>query len=529
MSRHDRAAKGFVTALIQYGTQIVVQAFLAPVVLAVAGREALGAFAGINQVLGLLSLVDIAHSWSLERFLGQAVGLDDSGKRFRDVFTTARTLLLGSSVIFGGLVLGLSLLVGRLFHLTGPILHQARMALVVIAAWSVIRTPLVAYGNALTATQDLAATNLIAAFVGVMRAVASLAFVLAGGGLFGLMLAGTLVEGVGNLLFKLRFKRQNPALLPRWGIPDKRLLKEMIGFGGHAMFLNVGNMMVFNSGNALAAYINGAGAASGYYTSQLPGMTGYYMASRLGESAAPAINELYGRKELERLKRSLSRLLRFTLVLVVPLAAGISLFNRDVITAWVGPQQYAGLLLTLSLAAFCVIAPVQRIAIIYSFAFGWVKTLTVSALLQGIANFGLALILGRRFGLGGINLALAIVIIPQTVILWRRLGIFFGCTTADLIGSSLWRVLTAVLPAVGIGYWIHLHTHISRKSGRNVLAAIWEGAGFTVTYFLCAFFVTLDKEDKARIAESFNRIRRRTKDQNPQVPPQHTPFDSEVV
>ena len=529
MSRHDRAAKGFATALLQYGAQIVVQAFLAPVVLAVAGREALGAFAGINQVLGLLGLVDIAHSWSLERFLGQSVGLEDGGKRFRDVFTTARTLLLGSSIIFGSLVVGLSLVVGRLFHLTGPILHQARMALLVIAAWSVIRTPLAAYGNALTATQDLAASNLLSTLVGIMRAVASLAFVLAGGGLFGLMLAGTLVEGVGNFLFKLRFARLNPKLSPHWGIPDRGLLKEMVGFGGHAMFLNVGNMMVFNSGNALAGYINGVGAASGYYTSQLPGMTGYYMASRLGENAAPAINELYGRKELDRLKRSLSRLLRFTLVLVVPLAAGITLFNRDLITAWVGPQQYAGFLLTSSLAAFCIIAPVQRVAIIYSFAFGWVRILTASALLQGITNFGLAIILGRRFGLGGINLALVIVIIPQTVILWRRLGTFFGSSAIDLLGASLWRVSAAVLPAVGVGYWLHLHTHIIKKSGKGVLEAIVEGAGFTTVYFLCAYFVTLDKEDKDRIADSFRQILRQTKNQNPQVPPQHTPYDSEVV
>ena len=97
--------------------------------------------------------------------------------------------------------------------------------------------------------QDMAAVNLIGTFTGIARSVASLVFVLLGGGLFGLMLSGTIVEAFGYVFYRMRFKKMNPHLMPGWGIPDKALLKEMLGFGGHAFVLNLGNGMVFGSGN----------------------------------------------------------------------------------------------------------------------------------------------------------------------------------------------------------------------------------------------------------------------------------------
>ena len=161
MSRSSKAAKGFATSIVQYASQILLQALLAPIVLRVAGRETLGAFAAIVQVLSLLGLVDIAGSWSLERFLAQAMGKDPSGASFREVFTTARTIFLLTNTLFALLVVLLSLFIGRIFHLSPEVAWQARWALRAIAIWAIVRTPLAAYANALVAMQDLAVVNMI--------------------------------------------------------------------------------------------------------------------------------------------------------------------------------------------------------------------------------------------------------------------------------------------------------------------------------------------------------------------------------
>ncbi|PSH03998.1 MAG: hypothetical protein CXZ00_09305 [Acidobacteria bacterium] len=491
MSRTVRAANGFATSVLQYFIQIAVQVLLAPIVLKVAGRETLGAYAAITQAVALLTLVDVAHSWSLERFLGQSISLGDNGERFRKVFTTARTMLLLSNAVFGLLVVAFSFYVGRLFHLSPAIENEARRALYVIAIWAVLRTPLAAYLNALVASQDLAASNTIGAFLGVARALTSLAFVLAHFGLFGLMLSGSVVEGVGSLLYRMRFKSLHPTLMPSWGIPDRALFREMIGFGGHAMLLNVGNALMFSSANALAGYVGGAAAASSFYTTQVPATTGFNMANRLADNATPAINDLWGSREIATFRSALFRLLRLTLAMVLPLAAGVILFNRDVVTAWVGERQYAGTLLTVAVAAFCVVVPIQRLAMIYAFVIGWVRLLSVTALLQGAGSVLLGIFLGRRFGLGGVTLALVIVIVPQTVLLWIRLGRSLSFELNYVFRTCVLPLLLPVALAFGAGW-----SASNAFRGHGIYSVLAEVTTFIVVYGSSAYFLALTAEDK---------------------------------
>jgi len=497
MSRSSRAAKGFATGIVQYAAQILLQALLAPVVLKVAGRETLGAYAAIMQILGFIAMVDIVGSWSLERFLGQAMGLEDGGERFRTVLTTARTVFIFCNTVFALLVFVFSLFIGRLFHLSPEVAHQARLALYVIAVWAIVRTPLAAYLNASVATQDLAAVNLIGTGLGIGRAVASLGFVLLGGGLFGLMLAGTTVEACGYFLYRVRFKKMNPNLMPGWGFRDKALLKEMLGFGGHAVFVNIGNMLVYSSGNAIAGLTSGAAATSSFYTTQMPAMTGYRMMQRFADSTTPAINELWGRRDVERMRNALLRITRLLMTLTLPLAIGTLLFNRDLVMAWVGPRQYAGTLLTVSLAALCVIASVQRVAIDYSFTFGWMRLLTVTSLLQGIANFGLAFYFAKLFGLGGITLALAIVIVPQTVILWQRVGRVLQVNVVALYGECFLRSLVPLSVATLVGWGlVHRFVSIHKHSFGPLLAEI---LAFTIVYFALAYIFMLSDQDRGDV------------------------------
>ncbi len=503
MSRTGRAAKGFVTSIFQFIAQIVVQALLAPIVLKMAGRETLGAYAAVMQALSFVSLTDFIGSWTLERFLGQASGLDDGGERFRLILTTARTVFVFCNLAYALLVFIFSLFTQQLFHLSTPVAHQAQYALWVIAVWALIRTPFAAYMNASIAMQDMAVVNLIGTFLAVGRTVASLIFVLLGGGLFGLMLAGTVVEFCGYFLYRVRFQKKNPHLMPGWGIRDKALLKELLSFGGHSFFLNLGNGLIFNSGNTLAGLTKGAAIGSSFYTTQMPTMTAYNVTMRLSDSATPAINELWGRREVERLRQALTRVTRLLLALTLPLAAGVVLFNRDVVITWVGAQQYAGMLLTVSLAAFCVIVSLQRTAIVYAFTFGWMRLLTISTLIVGIANFGLAFLLAKSVGLGGITLALVIVILPQTILLWHRVGKFLELNVATLLGACFLR---SIIPLGGAGvssFFVHRVVVIQQ---RHIFGLLAETLTFIVVYSLLAYplvFSDHDRREVKRYARNF--------------------------
>lgn len=493
MSRSGRAAKGFATAILQYLCQILVQILLAPVVLKMAGRETLGAYAAITQTLGLLALVDVAGSWSLERFLGQAVGEEDNGERFRAIFTTARTLLIITNSLLSSLIFAFSFFIGRLFHLSLHVDFEARGALYVIAVWTLIRTPLAAYRDASVATQDLAAINIIGAFLGIGRALGSLLAILLGSGLFGLMLTGTVVEAVGTLYFRVRFKKLNPGLVPKWGLPNRNLLREMLGFGGYAAFLNIGNRLYFSSANVLAGLTSGAATASAFYTTQMPAMTGYNMFYKLTENSAPAIYELHGRQDIPRLRNAFTRLLRLMLLMVLPLATGVLLFNRDLVVTWVGEKQYAGELLTVTLGLYCIVKSVQGLAILFSFVFGWIRLLAITSLVQGIANFGLGYYLGKTLGLGGITLAMLLVLAPQLIILLYKLNEALEITILVDLLKIVRRLIIPIACACLASLPIHYAVHASHHHYTGFLL---EFSAFTTVYLGIAYRFAMVEQDR---------------------------------
>lgn len=516
MSRSTNAAKGFATSLFQSVALILVQVLLAPVVLKMAGREALGAYAAIMQAVAMLTVIDIMGSWSLERFMGHAMGLEDGGERFRNVFTTARTAFFVENGVFAIGVVVVSFFVGPLFHLSPEIQSEAEHALWVVAGWALVKTPLVAYQNASIATQDLAVVNMIGTGINIARGLASLLFVLLGGGLFGLIISGTVVEALGSILYRQRFLSKSPHLRPRWGIPDKKLLREMLSFGGYVLLFNAGNRLFFRSANIMAAVTNGAVAASSFYTTQMPAMTGYGMLGRLNDNTAPAIYELTGRKEHARLRSAFLRLTRIISLLTLPLAAGVVLFNHDLVVCWVGQQQWGGNLLTITLALFCVIDGIRSVAVIFAFSQGWMRLLTITSVFQGVANFGVGYILGKELGLGGITLALTVLSLPQFFLLLRKISAMFSIRIVPHVAEILLRAVVPIGLAALAGELVHSRITIAEHHFAGLLL---ECLTFCVVYFAAAYPIALHRQDRADARRYFGGLLRAGKRLNQPTAP----------
>jgi O-antigen/teichoic acid export membrane protein len=493
MSRKHRAAKGFATAIIQYISQIMVQVLLAPLVLLYAGRETLGAYAALMQTLGFFSIVNITGSWVLDRFLAQATGLQDGGKRFREIFTTYRSVLLITNFVYAVLVIIFSFHIARLLQLSPGVARQARYALYIIAIWMFVTTPFRSYQNALTAKQDMAQANIIATCTNIGRSVASLLVVIAGAGLFGLIMAGTVVQAIGGFSYWGLFRRRYPDLMPHWGIPDKKLLREMLTFGGYTSLMSLGNRLFLGSANMLAGFTNGAVVASSFYTTQMPAMTGYNLLYRLTESSTPAIHEIFGARDMVRLRNAFIRLVRLMLITTFPLAVGVFIFNKDLVTCWVGPKQYAGSLLTDTLAIYVAFSALQGIALTFSYVIGWVRLLAITSLLQGAVNIGLGYYLGKHIGIGGITLALDIVILPQLLFFLVKVSRVFEVNTLREVTKLTLRSIVPLGLASAAGLYIHTHVRIAHLHYGGFIA---EGLAFCLVYALIAYWMVMNKQDQ---------------------------------
>ena len=481
MSRSARATKGFLASTFQYAIQIAFQAVLAPLILRSAGRETLGAYAVITQVIAYLALVDFGTSVSMGRYLAQSHGLPDADRRFRDVFSTGRSFLLVTNALLSILLLLLSTRVGSFLTLTPGTAVQARYGLQILAAWAVLRTPLAAYNAALCASQDLAAANLIGALQGTMRLLASLVAVRSNLGLAGLLTAGAAGEACGMLLNAWRFHRVQPLRAPSWGLPDRALALEMFRFGAKALLVTAAGQLVFNSGSVILGAVAGTTAVSILYVTQMPTVLAYNCVLRLPDNASPAINELWARRDIDSLRFNFLRLHRVTFLLSLPLSAGILLFNKEFITLWVGTSQYGGTLMTAALAAFVVVISIEHVNVIFTLATGKVGTLGRLGLCEGLATIGLGLFLCHHLGAAGMPLAMVLAISPKTAYLLVLMSRQFNITLSHFVASTFVNALLPCTASVVLALTIH------RICGRPSWATLVFGAlmFFAVYLGLC--------------------------------------------
>lgn len=431
-TRTSRAVAGTITSLLQYAFIILLQLLLAPIVLRIAGQEVLGAYSFLMQMVNWAALTDLGFGVAIGRYLSQAIGIDDHRQRFRSIFITGRTFYLASNLAFAAIILIMSWKVSILMPMNDSVVSEARLSLILLAVWVAIRIPFSLYNDALSATQNLAAVNIIVAMGAALRLILSLGMVMLGASLTGLMLANILAEAATYIAGYMWYRKLYPDDRFGWGMPDRSLFREMFGFGITYMVMIVASRLSASTDSIIVGYLYGAAAVSIYYTSQMPGTMLYQLIWKLTDNSAPALNELHARRATSQLTNAYLRLLRYSLLLVIPLAFGIFAFNRSAITVWVGQAQYAGDMLTLSLAIFAITQVIVHLNAIVLVAFGNIRVMSMFCLGAGIVKVILAFWLGGIMGLQGVMIANALVDIPGFIYFSYRVWLLLGLTARQV-------------------------------------------------------------------------------------------------
>jgi O-antigen/teichoic acid export membrane protein len=406
MSRKERAAKGFAANLLQFFLQTALQILLVPLILKVAGQETLGAYAALMQAVGYLILLDLGFTFALNRYLAYAQGVEDDGTYFTNVLNTGRTFLLGVGIIYSLVTVGLAFGIGTLLKLSPTLNFQARIAVLGLAAWGLIRFPLSVFGSTLISLQDMAFRYLMLGVANSLRLIASLGLVYWGFGLVGLIAAIIVSEAVDFSVCRWRFKRLRPAVKTRWGIHDIKLFREMFAFSLQALLISIAGRFIFGTDKLIAGSLWGAVQASVYYTTQLPSFIGWSVLTKIADNASPAINELYAKKDWQRLRGAYLNLYRYTMLLALPFTLGLIILNKYFIALWVGPVQYGGISLTIWTAAFALLLSISHISYVFLVASGYIRDYSKINLVEGLVNLGLCILLGWFFGLAGIAASL---------------------------------------------------------------------------------------------------------------------------
>jgi len=464
MERTARVLSGSIASALQLLVAMALQIVLMPLILRLAGQEVLGVYAILLQVIGYLALFDLGLYTALTRSLSQAT---DQPARFAALLRAGVLFLSISGAIYAAAGAGLALALPGLFHLSGALAGQARLALLILAGWGLLRFPLGLFGTALLSIQDLTWPPLLALAANALRMVLAILAVLGGWGIIGLSVASIVGEAALYGILALRFMRLRPGLFQLRGRLDRPLLIEQLRFGLRAFWGNLAGRVVFFSDSLVVGNLYGAAMTSIYYNTQMPISVAYSLVYHLADNASPGINELWARGDREKLRDIFLRLQRLTLLAVAPIVIGGLFYLRAVIGTWVGPAQFGGQLMTLWLVLFAALATARNVPQVFLYAIGDLRRWSQIVAFEAAGNLALSFWWGSRLGLHGVALATLVAALPTAAYLQWRVSRDLRITWRDWAVATLLPALGAALPTTAVAA---LLSSLAQPAGWGALA-----------------------------------------------------------
>jgi O-antigen/teichoic acid export membrane protein len=419
-TRTSRALAGTITSFLQYAVLMILQFLLVPVVLKFAGKEALGSYSFLLQIIAWAALTDLGFGVSISRSLAQSHG-EESHFNFIKVFTTGRTFYIGSNFVFALVVLVIGFNLDSFISINSKIGYEARLCMYFLSSWIILRTPLSLYGEGLIATQNIASVNLIILFANIFRLAFSLLLVYLGAGLIGLIISYIASELMTMYLQKRKYKLLYPLDKFNWGFPDLILFKKMFGFGFTFMMMSIASRLSSSSDNIIIGNLLGASSVAVFYISQMPASLLYQFIWKLTDNSTPALNELYYKGQLKKICEIYFKILRYSLILAVALALGLLLFNKSFINIWTGNvDNFAGDSFTLALSIYSVTQVVIHLNAIMLVAIGDIKKMSFFTIILSGLRVVFAFILIPKLGLKGLMIINVIFDLPILIYLHAK-------------------------------------------------------------------------------------------------------------
>ncbi len=385
--------------------------FLTPFLLRQLGASDYGLWILIGSIAAYGSLLDFGIATAVTKYVAQ---FQAEGRIEQARSLVATTLWLYVGLGFVAVVLGavLAPVVPSLLNLP---LHQRSTA-----SWLMVLSGL-GLGVSLPSATSIAIlrglhrfdlANLVGIFGMTLFTVATVAVLLMGGGLLGMVAVSIPVTLVTQVPAIWLIRRTAPELRFGWRDTNRSLLKTVTSFSSALFAINVAGQLQTKTDEIV----------SGAFL-PIANVTPYSIARRLSEMPQmlseqfmkvimPLASQLDAQNDRVRLRTLYLTSSRLTLAIFLPLAVGVMILAQPFLKAWVGApyDQYAYLVVILTLASFMTTSQWPAGAILQGM--GRHRLLALMTLGSALANLGLSLLLVRPLGLAGVALG---TLIPTTI------------------------------------------------------------------------------------------------------------------
>lgn len=460
MSRTARFLTGVRFGYFTQALTTIVGLWLTPFLLGHLGTHDYGLWLTVSQILAYMLLLDVGIIALVPREVALATGRQQGAAMHEEL-----RVILGRSL---GIVLLQLPIVALAAWATWRWLPaqwaDARPVLAVVLAIFVACYPFRVATAALEGLQEFGVTGRLQLGVWIAYVLVTIGLVLAGFGLWSVVWAWGVQQVVGSLLvagfLAARHREALPRSLPRL---DLATLRDRFGRGGWVSLQQMATVLVYGSDILLVSHLLGPVAVVPYDVTRKLVVVLQNQPHLLMHAAMPALSQLRGAGDRERLTRVIGGLSVGLLWISGAVAFLVTCLNAGFVSWWVGAEQFSGHRVTLALLAAMVVRHMVLMLMYASFAFGRERALGPLSLADGVVTVGVGAALVHALGPVGAPLGSLVgaLLVSGPVVL--------TLLTKDL-GGSLRALLRPVLPLAGVVVVLVVVGHLG--------ARVWQPDGF---------------------------------------------------
>lgn len=408
MSRTRRAIFGFAT---DTGGQVLLTLAnfaLTPLILKETSQAQYGFWLTALSVLSYLGLMDMGLGVALTRAIAGESRQSNEAKINSQV-STAFFTFCGAGLFFALIGFGFSFFIPEWFGIPSadsPAVLQAFRIVVVAGA---LALPSSVFSSVLCGFQQMSVDNILRTAVAASALLVSLALLWAGLGVQALAISTLFTVIATGALSGWWALRCFPGLKLRPTLVNKANLRSLLQFGGYFQLGKVANTVALNSDSVVISGIMGAQHVPIYaLTSKLATLFSFTLANKLPTAVFAAMSQMFAQREFDALRSTYLRLSVYAMRLAIVGATICALGNRDLVTLWVGGDQYGGAALSAIFCYWVLQDTLSRGTASAIFATGQLRGWAFVCLAEAVLNLGASLVLVKQYGLIGAALGTAI-------------------------------------------------------------------------------------------------------------------------
>jgi O-antigen/teichoic acid export membrane protein len=477
---------------------------LVPLLLRRLGEEVYGIWVLIGSLFAYSTVLHFGISSAINRYLPLYLARNDI-EGIRRVVSTGTVFFSGVGAVIAILTLLLRSGITQWFQVAPSLATASRRAVLVVGLLSALTVVSQSFGAALSGYQryDLMAVSRL------------LMLLLRGGALWMLLQQSSNLVAVAwvfgltelgvNLLQYLMARRVLPRSVVRLSAFDRRLMYEMLGYGGNTFLYSVGAVVAYKASEVIIATMRPADEVARYSIAATGVLTLSALLESFSAALKPAVSALDARDEVGAIRELSLATQKFSLLLIIPSTAFLVLMGRAFLRLWTGKEQVDVVLAMALLAVGQAFRLSQQSNFLVLVGKGEHRFFGLSVLMVGgLTIIGTAVAVGiLNWGIVGAAAAsaLAWVLIAGTRIP-AHVNAQLGIDSAERQRRVWWPVVAGCAPGVLLmAAWQHWHP---LQSWSEILAVVLIVA---VTTAVSAWRFSLEPVEQRRLLSLFGTLR----------------------